>query len=319
MDILKTELKDLSFSVSTFYLDFKEEIQFTPRLYFALRGSFGYFLKKIVCIIHKKECNDCLLKSNCAYAYIFNTSPDSNDFILSNYRTIPHPYVINNLEQVNKKTVKFNLVLVGKAITYFPYFILAYSKIGSDEGLYNNKFQIKKITSYKSLKDYFRKKGHIVFRDEKIQKEPRVLKMAELEFVKQNIIKKIIFLTPVRIKYSGKYVTNLEFHYLIRNLLRRISLLLYYHCGKKWTADIKEIIEKSKKIKIVKSELKFTEWERYSKRQEQKMRLGGVEGSIELEQCNELKYFTNLLIAGTILNIGKQSAFGFGNCRIEYY
>ncbi len=318
MDILKTELKDLSFSVSTFYLNFKNDIEFSHRLYFALRGGFGYFLKKTVCIIHKKECNDCMLKNNCAYAYIFDTSPNDSDFILSNYRTIPHPYVVNNLEQINKKTVKFDLVLIGKAVSYHPYFILTYKNIGSAEGLYSNKFSIKKITSYKSLREYFKKKEHIVFRDEKIQKEPCVLKMDELDPIKQDIIKKITFLTPVRIKYSGKYVTNLEFHYLIRNLLRRISLLLYYHCGKKWTVDIKGIIEKSKKIKISKSELKFTEWERYSKRQRQKMRLGGIEGSIELKKCNELKFFTNLMATGSILNIGKQSAFGFGNYKVEY-
>jgi len=316
MNILKTELKDLSFSVSTFFLKFTNEIEFNNRLHFALRGSLGSFLRKASCMLRSKDCPECLLKSNCAYAYIFNTSPTDSDYILNNYKTIPHPYVINNLNKIKEKYIKFDLILVGKAVPFFPYFVLAYNRIGQEKGLYNNKFTISKISSYKTIKNYFQRRPFTVFTHDKILKEPKILKIAELELPLQKNLEKLSFITPVRIKYNGKYITDLKFHYLIRSLTRRISLLLYYHCGVKWNVDFKEIIEKSKKIKIEKKKLRYIEWERYSKRQNQKMRLGGIEGEILLKNNRELKYFAEIIITGSIINAGKQTAFGFGNYHL---
>ncbi len=69
------------------------------------------------------------------------------------------------------------------------------------------------------------------------------------------------FLTPTRIVYDSHLTIDLEFHVLIRQLLRRISLLSYFHCGIDTSAwDFKGIIEKSKEVIAKQRNLKWHDW-----------------------------------------------------------
>ena len=43
----------------------------------------------------------------------------------------------------------------------------------------------------------------------------------------------ISFLTPLRLRFDGHITDKIEFHIFIRNLLRRISSLSYFHCDEK--------------------------------------------------------------------------------------
>jgi len=53
------------------------------------------------------------------------------------------------------------------------------------------------------------------------------------------------FVTPTRLKFEEHFIKDLEFHILIRNLLRRISLLSYFHCNKELRVDFKDLIVSS--------------------------------------------------------------------------
>ena len=93
-----------------------------------LRGGFGHAFKRVVCIQKGKVCNDCMVKSTCVYSYIFETSPPEDTEILRLYKNIPHPFVIEpplTSQRLFKKDeeITFNLILIGKAIQYLPYFI----------------------------------------------------------------------------------------------------------------------------------------------------------------------------------------------------
>ena len=102
-----------------------------------LRGGFGSVFRKIICVNKKKDCSHCLLKDECIYPYIFET-PMPAEFTYINRNkisTIPHPFIIE--PPLGKKevyepgeTLFFNLVLIGKAISYLSYFIFAFKKLG---------------------------------------------------------------------------------------------------------------------------------------------------------------------------------------------
>lgn len=81
----------------------------------------------------------------------------------------------------------------------------------------------------------------------------------------------VCFLTPTRITYEGQLHTAPEFHVIIRNLLRRLSNLAYFHCGGELTLDFKGIIEKSKEIETRDGNVHWHDWERYSARQDTRM------------------------------------------------
>lgn len=123
------------------------------------------------------------------------------------------------------------------------------------------------------------------------------------------------FLTPTRLKYDGKLSPTLEFHILIRNLLRRISLLSYFHCEKELDLDFKGLIEKSKQISVVKSDLKWYDWERYSNRQDTRMMMGGFIGPITFQ--GDFETFLPFLLLGEYIHVGKGTSFGLGEYEIK--
>ncbi|MGB9628868.1 MAG: CRISPR system precrRNA processing endoribonuclease RAMP protein Cas6, partial [Thermodesulfobacteriota bacterium] len=122
------------------------------------------------------------------------------------------------------------------------------------------------------------------------------------------------FLTPTRLKYDEKLTPHLEFHILLRNLLRRISLLSYFHCGEEVNIDFKAMIEESKKIRVIKSDLEWSDWERYSNRQSTKMRMGGLIGEVFFE--GDFGPFWPYLFLGEYLHVGKGTSFGLGKYKI---
>jgi CRISPR-associated endoribonuclease Cas6 len=124
------------------------------------------------------------------------------------------------------------------------------------------------------------------------------------------------FITPTRLKYDGKLSPRLEFHILIRNLLRRISLLSYFHCGEELNLDFKGLIENSKEIETQKEDLSWFDWERYSNRQESRMKLGGFIGSVTFRGYFEK--FMPFLLLGEYVHLGKGTSFGLGKYEIKY-
>jgi CRISPR-associated endoribonuclease Cas6 len=124
----------------------------------------------------------------------------------------------------------------------------------------------------------------------------------------------LVFLTPTRVKFDGTLCPRAEFHILFRNLLRRISLVSYFHCGEELHLDFKALIEKSREIKSTKSDLKWFDWERYSNRQETTMKMGGFKGSVTFE--GDLGLFWPFLILGEYIHVGKGTSFGLGKYEI---
>ena len=106
----------------------------------------------------------------------------------------------------------------------------------------------------------------------------------------------------------------MEFHILIRNLLRRISLLSYFHCDTDLDLDFKGLIESSKNVKVEKENLSWFDWERYSNRQDTKMMMGGFMGSITFEGV--LGPFLPFLLLGEHIHVGKGTSFGLGKYEI---
>jgi len=66
----------------------------------------------------------------------------------------------------------------------------------------------------------------------------------------------VSFITSTRIKYKNSLTKDLEFHIFFRNLLRRISLLSYFHCNHRIDdSGFKDLIQRAGDIKTVKRSL----------------------------------------------------------------
>lgn len=84
------------------------------------------------------------------------------------------------------------------------------------------------------------------------------------------------FLTPLRLKHRNSLSTLLPFHVLVRSMLRRASFLLETFGSEDLQVDFKGMVRRAEAVQIRENRLQWEDWRRYSSRQEQSMKLGGL-------------------------------------------
>jgi len=284
-----------------------------------IRGAFGYTFKKLVCCNKYGECKNCILVEKCAYSYIFETVPPYNTEIMQKYNSAPHPFVFeyNDFEKENYKKgdkFKFNFILIGRAIEYLPYFVYSIIQMGK-EGIGRKKagkFVVDKIEAVNNS-------SRTIYDGDnnKFVNRPIILGYQDIVnkilLGKNEIILEVV--SPLRIKYRRKYVSDLDFHVLFRNLLRRISLVSYFHLNEKIEIDFKKFIESSKNVKTVNSDLKWYDWKRYSNKQDNFMKLGGLIGTVKYS--GDFSEYYPWLCIGEHIHVGKGISFGNGKYIIK--
>lgn len=246
------------------------------------------------------------------------------------YKAAPHPFVIEPPPEKRRgfkpgDEINFGLTLIGRAIDYLPYFIYTFDELGKiGIGKGKAKYELREVscdgkTIYdsetKTLKSFEAASLDIGIPTLGNQKNnPTLEKGGVGGFLNQLLT--LNFLTPTRILFDGHLTLDLEFHILIRNLLRRLSLLYYFHCNgdpSEW--DFKGLIERAKEVKVKERKLRWYDWERYSGRQETRLKMGGFVGDITFE--GDIEPFMPLIKAGEVLHVGKGTGFGLGKYRIE--
>jgi len=283
------------------------------------RGAFGHTIKKIACVKKQSDCDDCLLKAKCIYSYIFETPPPEDTSMMKNYTAAPHPFILEPPLEVKTdyekgESLNFSLILTGKGIDYLPYFIYAFDEIGKNGiGRDRGRYEIEEVINHKS--DWL--DGTVIYgKEKKLLSPPNILTTDEFDNNREADKITLSFITPARIKYEEKFVNTLEFHIFMRNILRRISLLTYFHCNGKLDVDFKDIIEKASNISMIKSELEWLDWERYSNRQQSRMKMGGLVGNITFK--GDFKDFLSYIITGKYIHIGKAASFGLGKYEVYF-
>lgn len=281
-----------------------------------LRGGFGYAFKRVVCALRNQECPGCLLKEKCIYSYVFETPPPAATRIMRKYRAAPHPFIIEPLlenQRIYKPGVefKFGLTLIGRAIDYLPYFIYTFDELGR-MGIGKGKAGFDLVSVSQNGQRVYDSQTKTL--KPLVVSHPDLLESSTLNSELRTL--DLVFKTPTRIQYDGHLALDLEFHILIRNLLRRLSLLYYFHCGgdpSDW--DFKGLIDQAGKVTVKERNLRWHDWERYSGRQETRMKMGGFVGEITFE--GEIEPFMPLIRAGEVLHVGKGTSFGLGKYEIR--
>ncbi len=280
------------------------------------RGGFGHAFKRAICTQREKECRECMLIHSCIYCYVFDTTFPGE---CERDEHVPHPFIIE--PPLDKRRLFgtedrlcFDLILVGRAADYIPYFILAFEKLG-EMGIGQNKgkYWIEKVTSLNKDRELLIYDGssHLKYDFQVIDSAEIIHDAAQLNYHQVTLR----FLTPTRIKHNGKLTMNMEFEVMMRNLMRRLSWLARVHCGEKWEIEWNDIIRKAREVRMVYTNLGWYDWERYSQRQGIRMKMGGFLGEIAFE--GKLAEFMPWLKLGEYLHIGKGTVYGLGKYEIE--
>jgi hypothetical protein len=249
-----------------------------------LRGGFGTVFKETVCVVEHRDCARCLLRSRCAFPYIFDTPVPEDAARLRKYPAAPHPFVfLPPLEEKTLyrpgETLAFDLTLIGKGIDFLPYFIYTFERLGERYGLGKGRgrFAVGSVTwlspdgKEELLYSGVEKTLRNSFRSATVQD---LLQISTLHFALSSLhFLTLHFVTPTRLVYAEALTSAPDFHILMRALLRRLSNLAYFHCGTELNLDFRGLITTAEQIETVTSDLRWYDWERYSARQDARMKL----------------------------------------------
>src|SRR5215213_3445615 len=232
------------------------------------------------------------------------------------------PSMRRNLKRGDQ--VAFELSLLGRATEYMPYVVYAVSEmarhgLGADRGRFELD-EVALVDEHGASRRIFSGETQRITVPNQATKNlsdligRRLEQLAESDYFRADMIG-MSFVTPARIRVEGDLQVGLSFDLLVRNLLRRVSLLAAVHGRAPLDLDYRGLIELAGSVKTHSSSLRWWDWERYSNRQRTKMNLGGFVGEIfyEGEAVREL---LPLLAAGEILHIGGGTSFGLGKYHI---
>ena len=287
------------------------------------RGRFGYMLRHITCIGDTRQCEEqCQFPDRCVYSKCFETPVPDDSHILQGQPFAPHPFVLEpphtgQLDYAPGDTFTCNLTLIGDAIHLLPWIVFTFDQIGKQRiGLRDKRgqCQLDKVESlpahdnhssqtiYTAETEMLTGDGLILRLDDMMQAAPHITDEIELEF-----------LTPTSIKVDGKWTSALTFEHLVRNLLRRIRFLSYFHCGEDLDVDASALIKAAGSV-THHLRLHWVRKDRYSYRAEKSIPMGGFVGKVRFS--GELQPFLPFIYLGAYLHIGHHTAFGFGQYRL---
>lgn len=281
----------------------------------ALRGGFGRYLRRTVCVFPGTECSDCSLHSKCPYVYLFETPADGQGAPFG-LESAPHPFVIAppGPGGATAGPLPVRLVLIGRAISYLPHVLwsvqsLCEGGLGAERRPYLLRSVIAHWpegpqTVWSSEHPVLALSGFQTTRLDLDGTENAAIHRISLRLV-----------TPLRIRHERRLCTRLTFPLLVTNILRRLYLLDQYHGDKTWCPDYRRLIAQSEKVRCVRSRLRWYDWTRYSSRQETKMQMGGLIGTITF--TGELGPFLPYLRAAELIHVGRNTSFGLGRIVIE--
>ena len=234
----------------------------------------------------------------------------------------PHPFVLEpphtgQSDYAPGDTITCNLTLIGEAINLLPWMVFTFDQIGKRRiGLQGKRGQCQldtveslpaqssqsSQTIYTAKSEMLTDDGLILRRDDVMQAAPLITDEIELEF-----------LTATSIKVDGRWTSQLTFEHLIRNLLRRIRFLSYFHCGEDLDVDAPALIKAAGSV-THHLRLNWLRRDRYSYRTEKSVPMGGFIGKARFKGA--LEPFLPFIYLGEYLHIGHHTAFGFGQYRI---
>ena len=304
-----------------------------------LRGAFGHALRKLVCAAGPRQpCETCRLRRGCHYTRLFETFVDGEPPpFLRGLDTAPRPYVFEpdvahlqgpplpwERDQGRGLGIKsgppryapgdplgFDLLLFGQAVDLAGWALLAVEKMAeAGLGARRARFSLDRVLARNPEGGWavLRDAGRWTGRDVPPPSEP-----PRNGLPGDRLLLRIQ--TPLRLPVRGNLATSFRVRDLAFPMVRRVLELATFHVpgsAPDWT--FRPLLEHAGTVRIATSDLRWLDWQRYSNRQERKVDMGGLLGSLELE--GDLAPLAALLRIAEIVHVGKGATFGLGKVEV---
>ncbi|CCQ94221.1 conserved hypothetical protein [[Clostridium] ultunense Esp] len=294
---------------------------FMPRYKGSLfRGAMGHAFRELTCACPRRPGEPVREHlEDCIYQYLFETKlPKDLPNLQGNEEAVRPFLLLPPLEEKEYyapgERFQLSFTLFGKGIDYLPFFILVLERIG-EMGLGKEKLRAElRQVFYEDLAgDLF----PIYNGEEKVLcKEYPVYEAGSLSSMPPADGElNLYFLTPLRMKDKDHLLTRPNFKALVRGIIRRaVSLLLIHQERNVEIPDYRPFIEQTDRIVSITDETRWFDWERYSNRQKERMKLGGVVGKVTYSGPWHPYY--RFLKLGEWIHVGKSTVFGLGKIKV---
>jgi hypothetical protein len=273
-----------------------------------LRGAFGRALRHAACITGQDKCDDCPLRNSCAYGVVFEPAPAAKAL---------HPSFQNGL----------------------PRYLVQPPPLGACK-LNKGQRQVFKIILLPGTQAHHTLVMHILRAAVEIQLiQPGLFKLTELKVSEEQLVPLLSpdienasahltqprsqmtlrWLSPLRLQHQGKPV--FKSHVLDASLLIRALLLRHLQ----WCQLTQQVplntqlfIIAASVCRLNTNNLRWHDIDRFSSTQNEKLPMGGLMGSAELEgPASALQILLPLLQLGERLHIGKEIVMGMGHYQLS--
>lgn len=284
--------------------------------YSMLRGAFGRNLRRIVCVLaRRQDCVDCLLAASCIYIALFE--PDKMPAADKGPQRGIHPYVLVPPLETQREydpgaDFGMEMTLFGSGLKHLPHIVYTVLRMG-EEGLASRRDGPPGVFALDSVWQQGRK---IYDGDAGTMAaaEPEALDLAPCTAGDIHRLD-LNFVTPLRVKFQNSYAVRPHFHILIRAALRRIAELEKAFGRGEPNLDYGGLVHRAAAVREDLSKSRWQDIDRYSCRQQTAMKMGGIVGTAAYE--GELAEFLPLLRYCEVAHLGKQSSFGYGRICLD--
>lgn len=312
MNQILQEALNVHYITLSFTLEMTEDTILPENKVSAIRGGIGEMLLRANCIRDRK-CECCYFASECMIHHTMYSQFEKKPCFVTTGESIGYVIECEDYQREFREgdTLVFRLILFGKTVVYFNLFLQAVHMLGMNGlGKQESHFQIRNIgnTSGEPILD------GVDVHMEKYQ----VMQLGDyvghrLKTWKGNVFSvKMIFETPLTVKYNGEFLREYSMDAIVRSVKRRIYMLDCFE-----GIDGEEAFDQNYPLPVIRQQkVRRKEVKRFSSRKQSSMYLKGIQGEIELEQMEPDTL--ELLLAGELIHIGKNTSFGFGRYRVEW-
>lgn len=284
----------------SYELDFKDNIVWSGIPETIFRSVIGMQLHRICCVFKKeKNCSSCTVHETCVYSWLFESHIQKDNTFLEGRDRAPHPFVLE-YDQINSKKGILSIVYIEKGRNFIPYITEAINKAG-ERG-------IAKLRTPFTIRAIKNNGLPYEFDFKTLDAASSTWNLDSYSVENDSIL--VEFLSPLRIKKEGRYISSITGENLINACARRISILSSLY------GEYSEVVLPTK---LPSSQIIDQRWKNrvyYSSRQQTSMKLGGVVGKLIIEGPID-KTIIALLDAGSIFHVGKNVVFGLGRIKLS--
>lgn len=286
-----------------------------------LRGAFGVAFRRLVCIPQCREARRCPLDGTCPYRVIFEPSPPPGGDRLSKYQDLTRPFIFRPPLDATAiyqpgQTFDFILTLVGKAVDYLPYFILAFREVAREGiGLNRARCELECVEALRPADlgpealpavssapqgggsagrpspssqgdgPSLAAESQVIYtrRDDLFRSPPSTsladwidLRLRRSAGDSRRLT--VTFLTPTYLKSEGAPVRQPEFHHLFKRVRDRLNALSTFYGPGPIDADFKGLGEAAEKVRTVERHVQWVDRSRRSSKTGQRHELSGFVG-----------------------------------------